>query len=426
MPEADGIGNDMTSEEKGIPQPQAWRNGAFAALRHRNFQLYFGGQLISNIGTWMQTIAQGWLVYQISHSDLTLGLVGFASAIPAVLISPWGGVIVDRIPKRTLLMITQAGAMTLAFILAALTFGGRVQVWHIILLAAGLGVVNAFDAPARQAFVVEMVRREDLPNAIALNSMMINGARVIGPAIGGVLLSVMGAAWCFTVNGLSFLAVLASLGAMRLKPHVGAPAVEPPWKQLRSGIQYVLGQADLLGLLLLALIFSVFGVSYAALLPAFVEQVLKQGALAYGWINTATGIGAVSAAFIVAGRRRGGWRGTWLTTASMAFPLTLILFAFNPYFPLSLILAVGLGVGFMLEFALVNTLLQTRVADAMRGRVMALYTLTFFGFAPFGNLMVGALSEQIGLSPAISLFAGISLLFSLVVLYRIPLLKSLP
>lgn len=416
----------MVFEKKRILQQPAWHNGTFAALRHRNFQLYFATQLVSNVGTWMQIIAQGWLVYQLSHSDLTLGLVSFASAIPALLISPWGGVVVDRVPKRALLMVTQASAMLLALALAALTFAEQVQVWHILLLAVGLGAVNAFDAPARQAFVVEMVGREDLPNAIALNSMMINGARVVGPAIGGVLLSWVGAAWCFVINGFSFLAVIAGLGAMRVRSPASAPSLESPWKQLRSGIRYVSGQADLLGLLLLALTFSVFGISYAALLPAFVEQVLKQGALAYGWVNTATGIGAVSGAFIVAGRRGAGWRGAWLSAASAAFPLTLILFAFNQYFPLSLILAAGLGVGFMLEFALVNTLLQTRVADAMRGRVMALYTLTFFGFAPFGNLMVGALSEQIGLSLAISVFAAISLLLSLAVLHRIPQIKSLP
>ena len=183
----------------------------FAALRHRNFQLYFGGQLISNAGTWMQVIAQGWLVYQLTHSDLALGIVGFAAAVPALIVSPWGGVVVDRVPNRTLLIITQASAMLLAFLLAALSFANVVQEWHIILLAGGIGLVNAFDGPGRQAFVVEMVGRDDLPNAIALNSLMVNSARVIGPALGGILLAVVGAAWCFTINGISFLAVIIGL-----------------------------------------------------------------------------------------------------------------------------------------------------------------------------------------------------------------------
>src|SRR5690349_11671290 len=191
----------------------------FSAMRHRNFQLYFGGQLISNIGTWMQIIAQGWVVYQLGHSEVTLGLVAFASAIPTLLISPWGGVVVDRVSRRGLLLLTQSGSMLLAFVMAALTFTGEIREWHVIVLAALLGVVNAFDAPARQAFVPEMVGKEDLPNAIALNSMMFNSARVIGPAVAGLMLAVIGAAWCFTVNGISFLAVLVGLWLMKLPPH---------------------------------------------------------------------------------------------------------------------------------------------------------------------------------------------------------------
>jgi MFS family permease len=398
----------------------------FAALRHRNFQLYFGGQLISNAGTWMQIIAQGWLVYQLSHSDLTLGIVGFASAIPTLVITPWGGVIVDRVPKRTLLILTQSGAMLLAFILAALAFTNVVKEWHIILLAAGLGVVNSFDAPARQAFVVDMVGREDLPNAIALNSMMFNSARIIGPAVGGVLLAIIGPAWCFTINGISFFAVILGLWAMQLpsiksKRHSGSP-----WKQLISGIRYVTGQPELSGLLLLSLFFSVFGISYSTILPAFVEQMLKQDAAGYGWVNAATGVGAVSGAFLIANQHGPRWRGTWLLAASLGFPIVLTLFSFTSYFPLSLLFALGLGVGFMVEFTMINTLLQTRVDDQLRGRVMGLYTLTFFGFAPFGNLAVGALSQRIGLSYAMTLFAVIGLLLSVIVMRKIPQIRNLP
>ncbi len=398
----------------------------FAALRHRNFQLYFGGQLISNAGTWMQVIAQGWLVYQLTHSDLALGIVGFAAAVPALIVSPWGGVVVDLVPKRTLLIITQASAMLLAFILAALSFTHVVQEWHIILLAGGIGLVNAFDGPGRQAFVVEMVGRDDLSNAIALNSLMGNGARVIGPALGGILLAVVGAAWCFTINGISFLAVIIGLWAMQVKPHQPLYLMESPWKQLISGIQYTSKQMDLGGLLLLALIFSVFGISYATVLPAFAEQVLHQGAAAYGWINTAIGVGAVAGAFMITNQHGRSWRGVWLVIVGIAFPIVLGAFAFMPIYAVSLILAFGLGVGFMVQFTMINTLLQTRVDDQMRGRVMALYTLTFFGFAPLGNLAIGALAQSIGLSDLILIFAVLCLALTLIVLRKIPLIKELP
>ncbi len=374
----------------------------------------------------MQIIAQGWLVYQLTHSDLALGIVGFAAALPTLVVTPWGGVIVDRVPKRTLLILTQSGAMLLAFILAGLCFTNVVQEWHIILLAAGLGIVNSFDAPARQAFVVEMVGRDDLPNAIALNSMMFNSARIIGPAMGGLLLAIIGTAWCFTINGLSFLAVIIGLAAMQLAPHTAVHHSDSPWKQLTGGIRYVAGQPELAGLIMLSLFFSTFGISYSTILPAFVEQMLKQGAAAYGWINAATGVGAVSGAFIIAYKSGRQWRGKWLLAASLGFPVVLSIFSFTSYFPASLVLALGLGVGFMVEFTMINTLLQTRVDDKLRGRVMGLYTLTFFGFAPFGNLAVGALSQRIGLSYAMSLFALIGLLLSVIVLLRVPELKRLP
>ena len=416
------------SQEQPIPAEisASVAGNPFAALRHRNFQLYFGGQLVSNAGTWMQIIAQGWLVYQLSHSDLTLGIVGFASAIPTLIISPWGGVIVDRVPKRTLLILTQTGSMLLAFILAALAFANLVQVWHIILLAAGLGVVNSFDAPGRQAFVVDMVGREDLPNAIALNSMMFNSARIIGPAMGGLLLAIIGPAWCFTINGISFFAVILGLWAMEITAVELKRHSESPWKQLTSGIRYVAEQPELSGLILLALFFSVFGISYSTILPAFVEQILKQGADGYGWVNAATGVGAVSAAFLIARQHGPRWRGKWLFAASLGFPVVLTLFSFTSIYPLSLVLALGLGVGFMVEFTIINTLLQTRVDDQLRGRVMALYTITFFGFAPFGNLAVGVLAERIGLSYAIALFAIIGLVLSLIVMRKIPQIRSLP
>jgi MFS family permease len=397
----------------------------FASFRHRNFQLYFGGQLISVAGTWMQIIAQGWLVYQLSHSELELGIVGFASAIPSLLVSPWGGVIVDRLPKRNLLVITQTSAMLLAFILSWLIFRNTVQVWHIIAIAALLGLVNAVDGPARQAFVVEMVGREDLRNAIALNSMMFNSARIIGPALGGLLLATVGAGWCFFINGVSFLFVIAGLLLMRISASYRADKASSPWQALIGGVRYTLEHMDLFGLILLALIFSFFGLAYSAVLPAFVDQVLKANADAYGWINAASGVGAVTGAFLIARYGHSKHTGRWLIAANLSFPIVLALFAYTSWLPLALLLALGLGFGFMIEFTLINTMLQTRVSDEMRGRVMSLYTITFFGFAPFGNLLMGWLSEVWGLSPSIALGAGATLLLTLLTLRSIPQLREL-
>jgi MFS family permease len=397
----------------------------FSAMRHRNFQLYFGGQLISNIGTWMQIIAQGWVVYQLGHSELTLGLVAFASAIPILVISPWAGVAVDRVSRRSLLIMTQTGSMLLAFALAILTFTGVVKEWHVIILAALLGVVNAFDAPARQAFVPEMVGKEDLPNAIALNSIMFNSARVIGPALAGLLLAIIGAAWCFTLNGISFLAVIAGLWLMKLPPHQPAHNPDSYLRQLVSGLQYTTRNREISGLILLSLVFSVFGISYSTLLPAFVEKVLHQGAMAFGWVNAASGLGAVCGAFLLAHRISHGRRGQLLVITNIAFPLILIAFSFTSLYPLSLLFAFGLGVGFMVQFTTINTLLQTRVEDSFRGRVMGFYTLTFFGFAPFGNLLIGFLGQKLALGIAMTIFAISSLVLSRMVLMKTPEIQKL-
>ncbi len=374
----------------------------------------------------MQVIAQGWLVYQLTHSDLALGIVGFASAIHSLIATPWGGVVVDRVPKRTLLILTQTGAMLLAFILAALAFTNLVQEWHIVVLAAALGLVNSFDSPGRQAFVVEMVGREDLSNAIALNSLMFNAARVVGPALGGLLLAVVGAPWCFTINGISYLAVIWGLWAMELHPQGVRVEAQSPWKQFMGGIRQARSQMELGGLILISLIFSVFAITYIQLLPAFVDVVLHQGAAAYGWLTAAFGTGAVAGALVIANRPQPGWRGKWLLLANILFPIMLSIFIFNTVLPLSFILEFAMGAAFMIEYTMINTLLQTRVEDSMRGRIMGLYTITFLGFAPFGNLALGALSSRIGLSLAVTIFAGISLVLSQVVFRRVPEMQRLP
>ncbi len=398
----------------------------FAALRHRNFQLYFGGQLISNVGTWMQIIAQSWVVYQLGHSEATLGWVAFASAIPILIITPWAGVVVDHVSRRMLLVFTQAGAMLLAFILAALSFSGTVQAWHVIILAALLGVVNAFDAPGRQAFVPEMVGKEDMPNAIALNSIMFNSARVLGPAMAGLLLAIIGPAWCFTLNGISFIAVILGLLWMDITPRAKPHITDSPWKQLTDGVRYTLKSREISALILLALVFSFFGISYSTILPAFVEKILGQGAMAYGWINASSGLGAVTGAFLLAHRVSNGRRGKWMVWTNAIFPVILAAFAISSNYYLALFFAFGLGVGFMINFTIINTLLQTRVEDSFRGRVMGLYTITFFGFAPFGNLLLGYLGQNIGLSISMAAFALCSMLLAGVIIEKTPSLKLLP
>jgi MFS family permease len=393
---------------------------AFSSFKHRNYQLWFGGQLVSVIGTWMQSIAQGWLVYQISHSEFALGLVSFAAAIPVLFITPWGGVIVDVVPRRTLLVITQTVTMILAFVLAALAFTNTVQVWHIMVLAVILGIVNSFDAPARQAIVVDLVGREDMTNAIALNSMMFNGARVVGPALGGFLLAWLGSAWCFTVNGISFLAVIAGLLAMRMPARAMTPRIEHPLRRFGEGLAYARAHRDILGLLVLAAVMSTFGMAYSALLPAFVDKVLHTNASGYGAINALIGVGALSGAFLMAVNDFYGKRGRILLVANLVYPLVLALFAYNGNFPLALLLAFGLGFGFMLQGNNMNSLLQLRVDDAMRGRVMSLYTLSFFGLSPFGSLLAGLLGEWLPLSLAITINAGIMLVGMAVIHFLIP------
>ena len=391
---------------------------SFSALRSRNYRLYFGGQLISNIGTWMQIIAQGWLVFQISHSERDLGIVSFAAAIPALLMTAWGGVVVDRVDKRKVLVITQTAMMLLAFILAALTFSGVVQVWQVVVLSFMTGVINAFDAPARMAFLVDIVERKDLPNAIALNSLMFNSARAIGPAIGGILLALLGAGWCFTINGISFLAVIVSLILMRLPAIQKKTFTETPWQQLSAGVRYVRSQRDILSMILLALVFSLFGISYWTILPAFVSVVLNSGPTLFGAITAASGIGAVCGALVLVQPWVNGRRGRWLNVANLTFPPLMILFAYLPYPNAALVLAFLLGVGFMMQFTLINTLIQTVVEDDLRGRVMGLYTLTFFGIAPFGNLLIGAAAESYGISLTILVAALLTLVLGRLIFWR--------
>jgi MFS family permease len=406
--------------EQGRRLPEALRS-----FRHRNFRLWFGGQLISMVGTWMQIIAQGWLVYQLSHSELVLGFYGFASAIPILLISPWAGVLADRVPRQRLLLITQTAFMLSAFTLAALTLLNVVQVWHIILMGAVQGTINAFDTPARLVFGLDMVGREDLPNSIALGATMFNAARVIGPAIGGVLLAAVGAGWCFFINGVSFLAVIGALLMMHFPPLARKSAKPNPLREILAGFTYVRGRRDILAILALTVIFGVLGLAYSSQMPAFVSGVLGAGAAGYGAINTAVGLGALAGGVLLAQYSTRLPRGKLVVATALLYPLVLGAFAMVQSLQLALPLAFLLGLGFLLLFNNFNSLLQLNASDDMRGRVMSLYSLVFFGLSPFGALMLGAAAERLALPLAIALSAALTFVLALGVLLSVPELRKL-
>src|SRR5882672_8333101 len=308
------------------------------ALRHRNFQLFFSGQLISLIGTWMQSVAEAWLVYRLTGSSLKLGAVGFASQIPVFLVAPIGGIVADRFNRRRVVIYTQIAAMTLAGIFATLTLTDRIEIWHIFVLAALLGVVNAFDIPARQSFLVDMVGKDDLMNAIALNSSVFNATRVFGPAVAGVLIGTVGTTWCFALNGVSYLAVIASLIAMRLPPHVPQPARGSAWAGFRESLAFVRGDPRVSALVVLTGLFSVFGFPFLVLMPVVARDVLHAGAAGYGALTAGVGLGALLGALgvaVLSGRIRKGWT---LVLGGSSFGVALALFASSRSFTLSLVL----------------------------------------------------------------------------------------
>jgi MFS family permease len=372
-----------------------WRD-TFAALKHRNYRLFFIGQLISLIGTWMQATAQGWLVYQLTGSKVLLGTVAAVGSLPMLLLSVWGGSVADRHSKRTVIFYTQTGMMLLAFGFAALVGSGRIQPWHILVLAALGGVAMAFDMPARQAFVVEMTSHEDLMNAVSLNSSIFNGARVVGPAVAGFLMAHAGMTWCFILNGLSFIAVMAGLLMMRLPKFVPPTKPRSAGRHILEGFAYVAGHRRLRILLLLFGVVGVFGWSYAVLLPAYATDILHVGESGYGVLLSANGCGALLGALTVAtyGRRVKPrlliLGGLWL------FSAMLVLLAVVRWYPLVLAcLAVG-GWGMLLYFSTTNTLIQSSVSQVMRGRVMGIWALVFGGMMPVGGIESGFLSHAVG------------------------------
>jgi MFS family permease len=403
-----------SNQENSSPAQASGRRlnwqAAGRALRHRNFQLFFSGQLISLIGTWMQTVAQSWLVYRLTGSGLLLGSVGFASQIPVFLVAPLGGITADRGNRQRIVIATQVASMLLAFVLAALTLTNRVQVWHIFVLAALLGVVNAFDIPGRQAFLVDMVGKDDLMNAIALNSSMFNGARVIGPAVAGVLVARLGEGWCFFANGVSYIAVIVGLMMMRVHAPAKASLHSSPLEHIIEGFQFVSRTAPIRALLILLGLVSVTGMPYVVLMPIFADKILHDGgqefatligshdlgAVRLGILMGAAGVGALLGALTLAVRTGVKGLGKWVSVCCAGFGITLILFAFSKSFWLSVFLLLPVGYFIMLQMASSNTLIQAMVPDALRGRTMAVYSMMFMGMAPLGALLGGALSDRLG------------------------------
>lgn len=365
------------------------------ALRHRNFQLFFSGQLVSLIGTWMQTVAQSWLVYQLTGSSLKLGAVGFASQIPVFLVAPIGGTVADRVNRHRIVIATQVASMILAFILAALTLTHTVKVWHIFVLASLLGVVNAFDIPGRQSFLVDMVGREDLMNAIALNSSMFNGARVIGPAIAGILLVKIGEGGCFLANAISYIAVIIGLLMMKVECKPRSKS-DSPIDDIIEGFRWVSQTGPIRALLLLLGLVSLVGMPYAVLMPVFADHVLHAGARGLGVLMGFTGVGALLGALTLAMRTGVKGLARLVSICCAGFGISLIAFSFSKLLWLSAVLLIPVGFFIMLQMACSNTLIQAMVPDALRGRVMALYSMMFMGMAPFGALLGGALADRMG------------------------------
>jgi MFS family permease len=366
------------------------------SLRHRNFRLFFSGQLISLVGTWMQNIAQSWLVYDMTKSSLLLGTVAFCGQIPVFLLAPVGGMVADRWHRRHIVIATQTTSMILAFVLSILTLSGRVRVWEVIVLAALLGAVNAFDMPTRQAFLVEMVGREDLMNAIALNSSMFNGARIIGPAIAGVLVATIGEGWCFFANGASYIAVIIGLLMMRIERLPVQAELASSFERVAEGFRFVRDTAPIRAVLLLLGLVSVAAMPYVVLMPIFAARVLHGNARTLGVLMGATGIGALASALMLATRT--GVRGLdrVLVLACAGFGASLILFSFSRWYVLSVLLLLPVGFFMMTQMTASNTLIQSMVPDRLRGRTMAAHAMMFMGLAPIGSLLSGVLAQRIG------------------------------
>jgi MFS family permease len=394
-------GNSTNKRASGLRQ-------SLRALEHRNFRLFFGGQSISLIGTWMQRIALGWLVYRLTNSAFLLGVVGFSGQIPGFLLAPFAGVLADRWNRKKILLVTQTLAMIQALLLSILVLTGTVAIWQIILLSLFLGTINAFDTPTRQSFMVEMVEeKRDLSNAIALNSSIVNSARLMGPSIAGLLIGVVGEGLCFLLNGISYLAVIAALLRMRVKPNHSRPQRSRVWAGLKEGFAYTFGFSPIRAVLLLLGLVSLTGMPYTVLMPVFARDFLHGGPYVLGFLMGASGVGALAGALYLASRKSVLGLGKLIPVATTLFGIGLIAFSHSRVLLLSLVLMLVAGFGMIVEMAASNTVLQTIVDDDKRGRVMSFYAMAFMGMVPFGSLLSGFLASKIG-APNALLIGGLA------------------
>lgn len=380
----------------------------FKVFRHRNYRLFFSGQLVSLMGTWMQSVAQGWLVYSLTHSPFLLGLTSFCAQVTVFFVAPFGGVIADRVDRRRMLIWTQSLSMAQAVLLAVLALTHTVRVWEIIALAFGLGFINAFDIPSRQAMTLDMVGRGDLRHAIALNSMMFNLARVVGPSLAGVLIAIVGEGICFAFNALSFGAVLTSLILMRIPqrpPRVNAHAL----REIADGYHYSFGEPRIRSALVLVAVSSCFGAAYLSLLPAFARDLLHGDATSYGTLMTSVGIGALIGAYALS-RVHERWLTLAPVAASACFGFGLIAFSHSHTLWLSVALILPTAFSLMMLGGTTNTIIQLTAAEHMRGRVISHYTQSFLGMMPWGSLTLGALASRLGVGTAVTVGGAIVLI----------------
>ncbi len=393
LPEPQSEAADFTFLGRGVRLPASLR-----ALRHRNFRLFWIGYMISLVGTWMQTVARGWLVLELTNSPFWLGMVAFANAAPVLFLSLWAGELADRVSKRTLVIWTQTLSMISAFVLAALTLSGTIQVWHLMVISLFMGFLFAFDAPARQAFTVELVGKEDLMNAVALNSAIFNGARVAGPAIGGIILAWQGPGLAFFLNGVSFIAVIMGLVRMSMPPFKKVVKSEKAFRRIVEGLRYVRRHETISTLMLLLVTTSVFAFPYATLMPIFANTVLHVGQTGYGTLMAVAGIGSLIGALslTVQSGRTSVKRGRLIVIGAVGLPLFLGVFALSQQYWLSLIMLVGIGWTMISMNATINTVVQTTVPDELRGRVSGVFAFLFIGMAPLGNVQSGIIADHFG------------------------------
>jgi len=408
-----------------MPPPDTARHYGFGALAHRNFRLFFIGQGISLIGTWMQNVGEGWLILTLTNSPFYVGLTSALSSLGVLLFSLYAGVIADRTDKRRVIVFMQVAFMLEAFTVSILVWTGVVQVWQVLLLATLLGIASAFDIPMRQSFVIEMVGKDDLMNAIALNSSLFNGARVVGPAIAGLLIGAVGIAWCYFLNGLSYIAVIVGLLLMRLPPRAPPATTVSTWAGFREIWVYLRNDRRLRVLMFLTAILSIFGFPYISMMPVFARDVLHRGAEGYGVLTSSIGIGAVIGALAIAwfsARIRA--RGRLMLVGGTAFGILLMLFAASRSFGLSIVLLALAGFAMIVNNSLTNTLLQTGAPDHLRGRIMGFYSFVFVGMAPFGAFLFGVVAEHVGVSITLAAGGAIVTLAVLIAAWAVPTIRD--